>query len=59
MDAVTLKGGFYKAINISVDWLESHIVDEKHFATEEEATTYQKEVNAKGDGVHCFVLHMS
>ena len=54
-EALTVKGGFYTAVTIQIDLLESVIIDERHFGTDEEAKAYQKEQEEKhGEGYHCF-----
>lgn len=39
---VTIQGGYYTVVAIQFDLFGSKIIDEKHFATLEEAETYKK-----------------
>ena len=39
---VTISGGFYTVITVQIDVFESRIIDERHFATEEEAKEHQR-----------------
>lgn len=53
---VTISGGFYTVITVQIDFFESRIIDEKHFATEEEARAYQtKTIISSENNIYCFV----
>ena len=42
---------FYKVITINIDVFESHIIDERHFASREEAEAYKESVESDNTAV--------
>lgn len=52
---VTVKGGFYTAVVVQLDIFESRIIDERHFATKEEAEEFQIKTVQNNDNIYCFV----
>ena len=51
-----VSGGFYTVVTVQIDVFESRIIDEKHFATEEEAKEYQaKTIMSSENNIYCFV----
>lgn len=55
-ESVIVSGGFYTVVTVQIDVFESRIIDEKHFATEEEAKEYQtKTIMSGGNNIYCFV----
>lgn len=55
-ESVIVSGGFYTVVTVQIDVFESRIIDEKHFATEEEAKKYQaKTIMSSENNIHCFV----
>ena len=55
-ESVIVSGGFYTVVTVQIDVFESRIIDEKHFATEEEAKEYQaKIIMSSEDNIYCFV----
>ena len=40
-ESVIVSGGFYTVVTVQIDVFESRIIDERHFATEEEAKVPQ------------------
>ena len=43
-------------VTVQIDVFESRIIDEKHFATEEEAKEYQtKTIMSSENNIYCFV----
>lgn len=55
-ESVIVSGGFYTVVTVQIDVFESRIIDEKHFATEEEAKEYQaKTIMSSENNIHCFV----
>ena len=55
-ESVIVSGGFYTVVTVQIDVFESRIIDEKHFATEEEAKAYQtKTIMSSENNIHCFV----
>ena len=55
-ESVIVSGGFYTVVTVQIDVFESRIIDEKHFATEEEAKEYQaKTIMSSGNNIYCFV----
>lgn len=52
---VTVKGGFYTAVVVQLDVFESRIIDERHFATKEEAEEFQIKTVQNNDNIYCFV----
>ena len=57
---VTISGGFYTVITVQIDVFESRIIDERHFATEEEAKEHQRKTifNSKNN-IYCFVSYIA
>lgn len=49
---------FFKAIVIKIGLLESHIVEERHFKTREEATRFQMHTILDHDDMVCHVYQM-
>lgn len=41
---VEVKGGFYTAVVIEINFFESKIIDERHFATKEESETFKQTI---------------
>lgn len=56
---VTVKGGFYTAVVVQLDLFESRIIDERHFATKEEAEDFQIKTVQNNDNIYCFVSLVS
>lgn len=56
---VTVKGGFYTAVVVQLDIFESRIIDERHFATKEEAEEFQIKTVQNNDNIYCFVSLVS
>lgn len=57
---VTISGGFYTVITVQIDFFESRIIDERHFATEEEAKEHQRRTIFDGDNsIYCFVSYIA
>lgn len=57
---VTVKGGFYTAVVVQLDIFESRIIDERHFATKEEAEEFQIKTLVNSDNnIYCFVSMVS
>lgn len=56
---VTVKGGFYTAVVVQLDIFESRIIDERHFATKEEAEEFQIQTIQNNDNIYCFVTLVS
>lgn len=55
-ESVIVSGGFYTVVTVQIDVFESRIIDEKHFATEEEAKEYQaKTIMSSENNIYCFV----
>lgn len=55
-ESVIVSGGFYTVVTVQIDVFESRIIDEKHFATEEEAKEYQaKTIVSSENNIYCFV----
>ena len=55
-ESVIVSGGFYTVVTVQIDIFESRIIDEKHFATEEEAKEYQaKTIMSSENNIYCFV----
>lgn len=55
-ESVIVSGGFYTVVTVQIDVFESRIIDEKHFATEEEAKAYQmKTIIGSENNIYCFV----
>ena len=55
-ESVIVSGGLYTVVTVQIDVFESRIIDEKHFATEEEAKEYQaKIIMSSEDNIYCFV----
>ena len=55
-ESVIVSGGFYTVVTVQIDVFESRIIDEKHFATEEEARAYQtKTIISSENNIYCFV----
>lgn len=55
-ESVIISGGFYTVVTVQIDVFESRIIDEKHFATEEEAKEYQaKTIMSNENNIYCFV----
>ena len=55
-ESVIVSGGFYTVVTVQIDVFESRIIDEKHFATEEEAKVYQiKNIVTNKSNIYCFV----
>ena len=55
-ESIIVSGGFYTVVTVQIDVFESRIIDEKHFATEEEAKVYQaKTIMSSGNNIYCFV----
>ena len=55
-ESVIVSGGFYTVVTVEIDVFESRIIDEKHFATEEEAKEYQaKTIMSSENNIYCFV----
>ena len=55
-ESIIVSGGFYTVVTVQIDAFESRIIDEKHFATEEEAKEYQaKTIMSSGNNIYCFV----
>lgn len=48
---------FYTVVVVHCDVFESRIVDERHFATEQEAREYQKKtiMTSSDNNLYCFV----
>lgn len=55
IQVVEVKGGFYTAIVIQLDVFESKIIDERHFATKEEAERFQIHTISSNSNIHCIV----
>ena len=62
INTVQVKNGFYTVIVIKFDIWESRIIDERHFATEDEAKTFSELVNNgdkyRGEGVSCITHYI-
>lgn len=57
---VTISGGFYTVITVQIDVFESRIIDERHFATEEEAKEHQrKTIFNSENNIYCFVSYIA
>ena len=55
-ESVIVSGGFYTVVTVQIDIFGSRIIDEKHFATEEEAKEYQaKTIMSSENNIYCFV----
>ena len=55
-ESIIVSGGFYTVVTVQIDVFESRIIDEKHFATEEEAKEYQaKTIMSSENNIYCFV----
>lgn len=59
-ETVVIQGGFYTVITIHIDLLESRIIDERHFGTEEEAKAFQMRtiIDNQNKDIHCFIYHL-
>lgn len=53
---VTIHGGYYTVVAIQFDLFESQIIDEKHFATLEEAEQYKRKTDI--NNVSCIIGYM-
>lgn len=53
---VIIQGGYYTVVAIQFDLFESKIIDEKHFATLEEAEQYKRETD--NNNVSCIIGYM-
>ena len=59
-ESIIVSGGFYTVVTVQIDVFESRIIDEKHFATKEEAERYQRKTLLDGgENVYCFVKYVA
>lgn len=62
ISAVQVNGGFYTVVVIKFDIWETRIIDERHFATEDEAKAFADLVNNggkyRGEGVSCITHYI-